>query len=186
LLRPEIEPQRAQIITLAAAVAVVQGLKPVLGDRAKVKWPNDVLVDGKKICGILTEMSCEMENINYLVLGIGINVNHSLEDFPEDIQGIASSMRLIMNRKEELDRVPIIISILEAFEELYLLILEGKTDKVIGNWRNFSATLGKEVRVKSVNSELCGVARDITDDGVLLLEDSSGRIHRILSGEVLF
>lgn len=186
LLRPEIEPQRAQIITLAAAVAVVQALRPLLGDRVKVKWPNDVLVDGKKICGILTEMSCEMENINYLVLGIGVNVNHSMEDFPEDIHRTAASIKLALSQKEDVDRVPVITNILKAFEELYILILEGKTDKVIDNWRIFSATLGKKVRVKSLNSEICGMAKDITDDGVLLLEDSSGKIHRILSGEVLF
>lgn len=186
LLRPKIEPQKAQIITLAAAVAIVKALYPLLGDMAKVKWPNDVLVNGKKICGILTEMSCELENINYLVLGIGLNVNHREEDFPEELRITASSVIRAMKEKEEQDRVPIIADILKAFEELYLLILEGKTDKVIDNWRNFSATLGKEVKVKSVNNELCGIARDITNDGVLLLEDSKGVIHRVLSGEVFF
>lgn len=186
LLRPSIEPQKAQIITLAASVAVVQALQPLLGERVKVKWPNDVLVDGKKICGILTEMSCELENINYIVLGIGINVNQVVNDFPEEIRETATSINAILNNLEDIDRLSIIADILKAFEELYLLILEGKTDKVISNWRLFSCTLGRKIRVSSLNGDLCGIAEDITEDGVLILKDNSGKIHRIFSGEIFF
>lgn len=185
IVKPNIEPQKAQIITLAAAVAVVQALRPMLGDRVKVKWPNDVLVDGKKLCGILTEMNCELENINFLIAGIGINVNHSISDFPEELKNSATSISIELGEKQNIERIPIIADILNGFEELYLLILEGKTDKVIYNWRCMSATLGKMIKFKYMNEELSGIAEDITDEGVLLVRDSSDKIHKIFYGEII-
>lgn len=185
ILKPNIEPQKAQIITLASSIAVVKALRPLLSDRVKVKWPNDVLVDGKKICGILTEMNCELENINYLVVGMGINVNHVIVDFPEMLRDTATSINIELGGQQKIERTPIIADVLNAFEELYLLILEGKTDKVIYDWRCMSATLGKKVKFKYQNEELSGIAEDITDEGVLLVRDSSDKIHRIFYGEII-
>jgi len=103
VLRPAVGLEDVQIITLAAAVAVVLAFKKVMGIDAGIKWPNDIVLDGKKVCGILTEMSMEMERINFLILGIGINFSHEESEFPEEIRDRATSLGIYLKEKKGMD-----------------------------------------------------------------------------------
>ena len=94
VLKPDIAPENAQILTIAAAIAVVAALKKTMGINAGIKWPIDIILDGKKVCGILTEMNSEMDRINYIVLGIGLNVSQNIEDFPENLKNLATSLKI--------------------------------------------------------------------------------------------
>jgi len=130
VLRPSIESERVQIITLAAAVAVVKAINYVTGIETGIKWPNDILLDGKKLCGILTEMSSEVERINYLILGIGINVSQSKNDFPENLREQATSLKIFSQSLNNEDfvvfnRSEIIKSVLFELEQMYNKINNG-------------------------------------------------------------
>ena len=122
VLRPSIAPEDVQIITLAAAVAVVKAIKYVTGIETAIKWPNDIILDGKKLCGILTEMSCEVERVSFLILGIGINVSHNKEDFPQDLRDIATSLKIFSKSNETssiFNRSEIIKRVLFELEQMY-------------------------------------------------------------------
>lgn len=194
VLRPDILPEDIQVITLAASVAVVRAIKAVTGIITGIKWPNDIILDGKKVCGILTEISTEMEQVNFLVLGIGINVNHTDEDFPEDLSKVATSLRLYSENKcnypnEQIcgkifNRSEIIKGVLIELEGLYENIKKGNIRGIIDGWKKYSVTLGKEVIITIRNSKYTGVAQDITVDGRLRVACSDGVVREVLSGEV--
>jgi len=194
ILKPRIAPEDVQIITLAASVAVCRAIAAVTGIHAEIKWPNDVVLDGKKLCGILTEMNTEIEQVNFLVLGIGINVNHGEEDFPDDIRNIATSLKAFTrigykdagDKGEErvFSRSSIIRRILLELEDVYGKINSGLTDEIIEEWKNYSATLGRTVRITGRNCEYTGVARDVTSNGRLVVDCTDGITREVVSGEV--
>ncbi len=180
ILRPPFLPQEAPKCTLLAAVAVVRAMKD-MGFPVGIKWPNDVLYEGKKLVGILTEMSAEMERINYVVIGTGINVNLWPEDFPEDVREIATSLSMI--GKRNIDRTELFIRILEALDELYLSVSKDGFGEVLDEWRRYSVTLGQQVNVIGVKETFAGTATDIDDDGALLIDTPQGR-RKVLAGDV--
>ena len=181
VLRPSFLPQEAPKCTLKAAVAVVRAMKD-MGFSVGIKWPNDVLdKDGKKLVGILTEMSAEMERVNYVVIGTGINVNLWSEDFPEDVRDIATSLAMLRGGK--VDRAELFARVLEAMDELYLGIEKNGFDAVLDEWRKYSVTLGQAVNVIGVKETFAGTAADIDEDGALLIDTPEGR-RRVLAGDV--
>ena len=181
VLRPSFLPQEAPKCTLMAAVAVVRAMKD-MGFSVGIKWPNDVLdKDGKKLVGILTEMSAEMERVNYVVIGTGINVNLWSEDFPEDVRDIATSLAMLRGGK--VDRAELFARVLEAMDELYLGIEKNGFDAVLDEWRKYSVTLGQAVNVIGVKETFAGTAADIDEDGALLIDTPEGR-RRVLAGDV--
>lgn len=188
VLRPEISIEEVQTITLAASVAVVDAIKETIGVQAGIKWPNDIILDGKKVCGILTEMNLEMERVNYLVLGIGLNVNQDKLDFPEDLREKAVSLKgyLIDNSLNnfELRRSQLIKSILSNLEKIYYKIEKAAVDEIIQDWKKYSVTLGKEVSISFRDGQYIGTACDITKDGKLVVECQDGITREVLSGEV--
>ncbi|NMB96725.1 MAG: biotin--[acetyl-CoA-carboxylase] ligase [Clostridiaceae bacterium] len=201
VLKPEILPSHIQIITLAASVAVVHGIKKATGISTGIKWPNDIISDGKKVCGILTEMSSEPDRVNYIVLGIGINVNHDNDDFSDEIRHKATSLKILKYSDgdthdehddeytdeysdEDIRKNDVIKAILAEFEGLYENIKNGETDVVLNQWREASLTLGMEVKIISGNCEFWGTALDITDDGKLIVRDTNDLIHELVSGEI--
>lgn len=182
LLKPDIDPQEATKITQIAAAATVKGLEES-GVSAKIKWPNDIILNQKKIAGILTEMTGELMRIDYIVLGIGINVNNESEDFPEEIRDKASSIKI--EEKRAFERKKIVADILNNFEKLYLDFLEkGNVDISIAICRAKSVLLGKDVRILSKGKESIRKAVDISDSGELIVEDKHGKREFIFSGEV--
>jgi len=188
VLRPEMPPYDAQIITLAASVAVVLAIKNTTGIEAQIKWPNDILLGGKKVCGILTEMNSEMDRINYLVLGIGININQQKEDFPEELWDTATSISLYANENNlpmtTLRRSDIIKNMLRELEIIYKKVCTGKTVDILEQWKRYSAVLDRKIRVIYKNSEIIGVAREVTKDGRLVVDCDDGVTREIISGEV--
>ena len=181
LLRPDIHPADASMITLISALAVADGIREVSGLDSVIKWPNDVVVSGKKVCGILTEMSSEIDHVNYVVPGIGINVN--TESFPEDIRQVATSIYLETGRKENRSRL--IGAILRHYEQYYDIFMQKKdmTD-LLDVYNRRLANAGTGVRVLDPAGEYTGTALGINRRGELLVETESGEVKEVMSGEV--
>ena len=183
ILRPDFLPQEAPKCTLLSAVAVAQAAED-FGMKVGIKWPNDVLADGRKLVGILTEMSAEMERIHYVIIGTGINVNIAEEDFPEDRRDKATSLSQL--KGEEIPRVAFFRAVLEHMDALYASILPEGFAEVFSMWRRYSITLGQMVRVidaRGGENAFTGRAVDIDEDGALLVDTAAGR-RRVLAGDV--
>lgn len=182
ILKPTIPPQQAPQLTLLAAVGVVRGIKAATGIQAEIKWPNDILINGKKIVGILTELQAEADRIHSVIIGIGINVNQQLDDFSDDLKETATSLAIIKDSK--LNRSEILQAILKEMEDLYIDYLENGFQVVKLLWESHAISIGKQITARTFNDSLTGKALGITDDGVLLLEDHSGKIHHIYSADI--
>lgn len=181
LLRPDFLPQEAPKCTLMAAVAVARAMEK-FGLRAAIKWPNDILHDGRKLVGILTEMSAEMDRVNYIVIGIGINVNIAEEDFPEELRPIATS--LMQMKGEPLSRVAFLQELLRALDVLYADVQRAGFAPVLAAWKKYAVTLGQQVRVLGPGGETFeGTAADIDAEGALLIDTKEGQ-RPVLAGDV--
>lgn len=181
LLRPQFEPSCASMLTLVAALSVSKAIEKETGLFAPIKWPNDITVNGKKVCGILTEMSAEMEWIHYVVIGIGINVN--IEEFPKELQDTATSLKRECGR--EVERAPLISTFLSEFEHDYETFMESQN--LSGLMKQYNQRLvncEREVRILDPLGEYTGIAEGIDMQGALLVRKGKGEIVRITSGEV--
>ena len=180
ILRPNVLPQYASQLTLVAGLGVCEAVKKSTGLDAKIKWPNDIVVNGKKVCGILTEMSAEMDRVNYVVVGIGINAN--MEDFPEELP-YASSLKL--EGQKECIRREIIQYFLEIFEVDYdnyksKMNLQPVKDRYEEN----CITLHKKVKLINKENEWIAEAVGITNLGALVVRYEDGKEEEVMSGEV--
>ncbi len=182
LLRPEIIPAQAAQLTFVSAVAVCRALRAVTGLPLLIKWPNDILLGQQKVCGILTELSAEIEGIDYVVAGIGINVNQQLEEFPPELRDTTISLALAAGHS--FSRAELLRKILQEYEEQYRLYLEKGFAPIRSSWRKFNATLGKEVLVSTREGSFTGVAEDINEDGCLLIKKDSGEREALIAGDV--
>lgn len=135
ILRPDINPMDAPKITLLTAVALARTLAAYPGIKPGIKWPNDILVEGRKIAGILTEMNAELDRVNFIVLGIGININTSLKEFPAELRDTATSLYTAAGR--HWDRLEFLAKMLENLEELYLMLTQGRFPAIIKEWKSF-------------------------------------------------
>lgn len=179
ILKPEISPMEAPFITLIAGASVVNALSK-LGIDSYIKWPNDLIINNRKICGILTELSAEIERVNYIVVGIGINVK-SME-FDDEISKVATS---IYKEGYEITRVDIVKNILEEFEQLYKeYIYDDKKDNVLNICRDKSAVIGKYVYAIKGNQKDYVECIDINEEGNLLVRYENGNIREVISGEI--
>lgn len=182
ILRPEIMPTKASEITFVIAVGIMEGIKKQINKDIKIKWPNDILLDGKKIVGILTEISAEMERINYIIAGVGINVNQNIEDFPEDIRNKATSLKI--NTGESVNRNELLRNIIEEMERVYFFYKKEGFGVIIDIWKNNNITLGRRVKAITFDSEIIGFAERIDDEGYLIIKDDAGKENKILAGDV--
>lgn len=182
LLRPKLSPANAPKITIMAAVAVVRAIERVCGLKVGIKWPNDIVYKGKKLAGILTEMSAEIDSINHIVLGIGTNVNVPLEAFPEEIQEKGTS--LLIATGQQVSRVAYLRALLEELEVAYVQFCTEQFDTILDGWRKHSVTLGEDVRVEGIGEVLFGTAADIDSQGALLLRQKDGEMVKVLAGDV--
>lgn len=180
MLKPEINPNHASMLTLVAAMATTRAIRRVTGVPAMIKWPNDIVMNGKKVCGILTEMSAQFDYINHIVIGIGINVHN--EDFPEEIAQMASSIYLESGQR--IHRASLIEAFLEEFEDVYAEYL--KTEDMEGLQKEYDAMLvnrGRQVRVLDPKEPFEGKAMGITKKGELIVDTWESR-KLVSSGEV--
>lgn len=182
ILKPNMLPSEVAKLTLIGAAAVNKALEE-MGIISYIKWPNDIVIQGKKVCGILTEMSCELNIINYVIMGIGINVNLLKEDFSQELVDKATSLKEITGR--DLDRKRLLASVLNHFENLYLPFKQrGDISATIDISRGKSLLIGKEIRILRGNDEKIGRALDIDEQGGLIIEYKDGTREHIFSGEV--
>lgn len=181
LLRPRIAPDRAPMLTLVMGLSVAEGIRRITGAKAGIKWPNDIVINKKKVCGILTEMTTEMEYINYVVIGVGINVNQ--RQFPEEIANTATS--LYKETERAYKRSELIAAVLERFEENYEKFLE--TGDLSGIKEAYNAVLvncGREVVVLEPGNEYRAAAEGINENGELIVRMADGKKRRVFAGEV--
>ena len=182
ILHPKFLPHEAAKCTLMAAVAVANAmirfnLKP------EIKWPNDILYDGRKIVGILTEISAEISKINYIIVGIGINVNINRDEFPEELRDIAASLSEL--KGDKISRIEFFKAMLEEFDKLYIESNEKGFKNILNQWRNHNITLGKNIRVIPAGSddEFNAIAEDIDDEGALIVKTENG-LEKVYAGDV--
>lgn len=182
ILRPKCLPKDAPKFTLMAAVAVANAMKR-FNLPAQIKWPNDIMFDGRKVVGILTELSAQIEKVNYIVVGIGINVNIAPKDFPADIKKVAASLSEING--DEISRLDFFRAVLEEFDKLYCTINAEGFKKIFEYWKKFNITLGRNVKVISAETgeSFNGIAEDIDEDGALIVTTESGR-QTLYAGDV--
>jgi BirA family biotin operon repressor/biotin-[acetyl-CoA-carboxylase] ligase len=179
ILRPKILPAACPVLTLMSAVSICEAVKEVVGLDAQIKWPNDVLIHHKKAAGILTEMNAEMDKVNFVVIGIGLNVNNDKKS------SIAQATSLKQEQGQEINRVVLLQELLRRIENNYLLLEDKGGAEIIHKWRNFTLTLGTRVKVDYQNKHLEGQACDIDSDGSLLIRKDSGVIQKVSSGDVI-
>ncbi len=182
VLRPGIAPAEASPVTLLTAVAVASAVEKTAGVSPGIKWPNDILVDGRKLCGILTEMSAEMERINFLVVGAGINVNIPPESFPAEVRDIATSLRAA--KGGEVSRAALLRQYLREYEHYYRVWLDVGFKPVLEEWKKRSVTLNRPVRVSTSRESWEGWAEDVDLSGSLILRLPDGTRQRFTAGEV--
>lgn len=179
ILRPKILPAVSPILTLMSAVSICEAVKKVTGLDAQIKWPNDVLIHNKKFAGILTEMNAEVDKVNFVAIGIGLNVNNDKKSL------IAQSTSLKEQLLEPTSRIFLLQELLRRIESNYLLLEDKGNKAIIDKWRAFSLTLGRRVKVYCQSKHIEGCALDIDKDGGLLIRKDSGLIQKISSGDVM-
>ena len=182
ILRPNLLPKDAPKCTLMAAVAVAEAMKR-FNLKAEIKWPNDIMHDGRKLVGILTEMTGEIGKISYIVIGVGINVNIKRKEFPKDLRDVAASLSELTG--DEISRVKLFRAVLEEFDKLYCKINKSGFDEILKLWRKYNITLGKNIRVISASDgkSFTGKAVDLNADGALIVETEDG-FKSVYAGDV--
>lgn len=180
ILYPQLSPSYISRITLMTAVAIVKAIKVCTQIKSQIKWPNDILINEKKVCGILTEMSAELDIINWVVVGIGINVNIDLREFPEDIQENTISLKETSGK--EISRVKLAQTFLQEFEKYYEILKRREFSSILKEWKLYSHTLGKKIRVDIGERIITGEAVDINEEGSLILKKEDGELVEIISG----
>jgi BirA family biotin operon repressor/biotin-[acetyl-CoA-carboxylase] ligase len=182
ILRPSLAPAQSPPLTLAAAVAISHTVQGLLGTFPLVKWPNDLLLRGRKLCGILIEMSTTSEGILYAIIGIGLNVNQ--REFPAELQQAATSMSL--EGKQSFERAEVLAEALYRLETWLESLFTLGPEAVIRAWTSLAPWLGQPISILMPNgTSLQGRAQGLEGNGALLLEGEDGRVHKIVSGELL-
>jgi len=188
-LKPGCFCESLQMVTLAASIAVVLAIRKLVGLTTYIKWPNDVMIDNKKVCGILTEARFENNKLSFIILGIGINVSHGYNDFPQEISNIATSILQHLGIDGNIDEnklnMELIREILLAFYPLYNKICTKEQSIIISTWKKYTNSLNREVQVVVDNYQsYIGTAVDITEKGALVVECEDGRRREFISGDV--
>ncbi len=182
VLRPPFLPQEAPKCTLMAAIAVIKAVNKYKGVHAFIKWPNDILLNGRKMVGILTEMNAEFGKVNYIVIGTGINVNVPPEMVPDDLKDLAISVADAAT--EPVRRIDILADYLKNLEDLYELVLKQGFGPIFTEWRKYNNTIGQNVKVISLGDIYYGKALDIDDEGLLVVQKKDGTIVKVIAGDV--
>ncbi|MEM1526957.1 MAG: biotin--[acetyl-CoA-carboxylase] ligase [Ignisphaera sp.] len=179
ILRPR-ELAYINLLSLAIAVAVIDAIKTVLGVDAKVKWPNDVILNEKKVAGILIEGSTEANTLKYAVVGIGVNVNNVL---PQELISIATTLKNSIGF--EIPRIPLLLNIFKNIDDVYILLKQNQSNEVIKRWRKHSSTINRYVKIVTPNEEIKGLAEDVESDGALRIRTIEDKIVKVYVGDVI-
>ena len=182
ILRPDIMPLQASQLTFLSAVAVAEAIEETSPIRPSIKWPNDLLVRGKKVAGLLNEMSAETEKVNFIILGIGININMKESQFPPDLRHPATSLEIEAGHPT--NRLALTRNLLRSLDRLYDAYLRDGYEPIRAAWLRHADMIGRAIRVSYLDKEATGEAAGIDDDGALLLRHGDGRLERVLAGDV--
>ena len=182
LLRPDIPPQGTTRLTVAAATALCRALTLQTGLTPEIKWPNDILIRGRKVAGILTEMQAELDRVREVLLGIGMDVNLETGDFPDSLRRTATSLRIETGRK--VNRAELAVGILRELDRDYQAVAEGQFERLAGQWEERCTTLGCQVAIRYGERVIRGRAESLDDEGALLVRGTHGHLERIVGGDV--
>jgi len=182
LLRPDLLPDRVPLLTLVAGLGVAEAIEEVTGFAARLKWPNDVLMDGRKVAGILAETAFTDTRISHVVVGIGINVNHGRQDLPEALFPEATSLYLATGRLTS--RGQLAAAVYNSLERWYGLFCRKRFDEILASGRARSASLGHAVEILAEEGTWQGVAMDLDSDGALLVRAEDGGLRRVIASDV--
>ena len=182
LLRPDLRPQEATQLTVATATALVRAIRSVTDLKPEIKWPNDILIGGKKVAGVLTELSAELDHVKYIILGIGVNVNLGAGEFPSELRKLATSLKIEAGRP--ISRPELAAAILRELDEDYARIGAGLFGTVADEWEASCSTLGHEVVIRTGDHQIRGRAESLGEDGSLVLRTDHGRLERVTGGDV--
>ena len=183
LLRPDLRPQESTQLTVASAAALRRAIKSVTGLSAEIKWPNDLLLGGKKVVGILTEMSAEVDRVRHVILGIGVDVNQEAHEFPPELRKTATSLKI--ESGQTLSRAELATAILRELDADYARICAGKFPAIADEWEAGCVTLGRNVTVLIGDRKFRGQAESLDEDGALLIRTEHGHLERIIGGDVI-
>jgi BirA family biotin operon repressor/biotin-[acetyl-CoA-carboxylase] ligase len=182
LLRPELRPQETTRLTVAAATALRRAIQKETGLQPAIKWPNDILVNGRKVAGILTELSAELDRVKHVIIGIGVDVNLNAGEFPPELRRQATSLKV--EAGQAVSRPALATAILRELDADYARLCGGEFGAVADEWEAHCATLGQAVAIRIGERQVRGRAESLGEDGALLLRTEHGRIERITGGDV--
>ncbi|HWC60390.1 MAG TPA: biotin--[acetyl-CoA-carboxylase] ligase [Verrucomicrobiae bacterium] len=182
LLRPDLTPQEATQLTVASATALRRAIERNTGVKPQIKWPNDILIGGKKVAGILTELSAELDRVKHIILGIGVDVNLGAAEFPQDLRKIATSLKIEAGKT--ISRADLAVRILRELDADYARICSGKFESVAHEWEEHCGTIGHPVTIHVGDRKIHGRAESLDDDGALLLRTEHGTLERVIGGDV--
>jgi BirA family biotin operon repressor/biotin-[acetyl-CoA-carboxylase] ligase len=183
ILRPPIATHEAHIVTLISAAAVAQAIRSVTQLPALIKWPNDVIVNGRKVSGVLTEMRTDAGQISFIVVGIGVTVNIPRDRFPTEIMEVATSLSAELG--SHVSRIALLQEILRQLEHRYVKLKARENDTLVAEWKNLSATIGRQVSISLPRRIARGHALDMDETGALLIRVNTGQIQRITADEAI-
>jgi BirA family biotin operon repressor/biotin-[acetyl-CoA-carboxylase] ligase len=169
-------------LTVAAATGLRRAIETTTGLKAKIKWPNDILINGKKSAGILTELTAELDRVKHIILGVGVDVNLSTADFPVELRKIATSLKIETGKA--ISRAHLAVQILQELDHDYARVCSGKFESVSNEWEEHCETIGHPVTIQIGERRVHGRAESLDDDGALLLRTQYGQLERITGGDV--
>lgn len=182
ILKPKIPVDRLFMITMAGSLAIARAIRREYDIGALIKWPNDIFIGSKKVAGILQKISVEGEKINYVVLGLGIDANIDVNELPEELQVIATSLN--DETGETVDRAKLLARVLKEFELRLLQLEDGEYETIVREWKSLSITLNRRVHVKTLRKTFKGEAIDIDQHGALVIRKDNGEIERVIAGDL--
>lgn len=182
LLRPDLRPVAATQLTVMAATALARAIRSQTGLQPEIKWPNDILLHGRKTAGILTELNAELDHVKYIIIGMGVDVNFGAGDFPPELRKIATSLQI--EAGQPVDRAELATAILHELNHDYGRIRAGKFEAVADEWEARCTTLGRNVTITVGRRQIHGRAESLDADGALLLRTQHGHLERIIGGDV--
>jgi len=182
LLRPDLQPQETTQLTVASATALRRAIQLHTGLKPEIKWPNDILIHGRKVAGILTELSAELDRVKYVILGIGVDVNLNASDFSAEFRKSASSLKIELGKP--IFRAELAVVILRELDVDYGRICDGRFSAIADEWEEHCTTIGQEVVIRTGERQIRGRAESLGEDGALLLRTDHGHLERVVGGDV--
>jgi BirA family biotin operon repressor/biotin-[acetyl-CoA-carboxylase] ligase len=182
ILKPSMDPRSLPVIGLLASVVVAEAVEEMSGLRAGLKWPNDILLNGRKAGGVLSEVDLDEMSVGQIILGVGFNLNVDLDKLPDEIRGTSTSLREEIGRWTSEEEF--VSLFLRKFDVKYSQIGKEGSSKVLNRWRELSTSLGSRVAIRTVTETFMGTALDIDEDGALIVEKDQGERRKFLSGDV--